>query len=120
MENLKEHPLYRKHTLDTVMSSLWEFYRKKFLVLFITSFILSVTTHLLMLNFNLTELQNFTDPMEVLEIGQGGINVIDLANIYSCPFIATQDLGTVHADFSFTVNGRFDNSDLRGCNLMIV
>ena len=64
--------------------------------------------------------RNINDPMEVLEIGQGGINVIDLANIYSCPFIATQDLGTVHADFSFTVNGRFDNSDLRGCNLMIV
>lgn len=64
--------------------------------------------------------RNINDPMEVQESGQGGINVIDLANIYSCPFIATQDLGTVHSDFSFTVNGRFDNSDLRGCNLMVV
>ena len=86
MENLKEHPLYRKHTLDTVMSSLWEFYRKKFLVLFITSFILSVTTHLLMLNFNLTELQNFTDPMEVLEKVRGMILPIAIISVISLYF----------------------------------
>lgn len=48
----------------------------------------------------------------------GGINVIDLANINSCSFIATQDLGRVNADGSFEVIGRFDNSDIRGCNLM--
>lgn len=50
----------------------------------------------------------------------GGINVIDLANIYSCSFIATQDLGTVYPDGSFEVKGRFDNSDIRGCNLMVL
>ncbi|TMU55447.1 acyl transferase [Flagellimonas algicola] len=48
----------------------------------------------------------------------GGINVIDLANINSCSFIATQDLGKTYADGSFEVLGRFDHSDIRGCNLM--
>ena len=50
----------------------------------------------------------------------GGINVIDLANINSCSFIATQDLGRVYADSTFEVIGRFDNSDIRGCNLMVL
>ncbi|MCF6350737.1 MAG: acyl transferase [Flavobacteriaceae bacterium] len=48
----------------------------------------------------------------------GGINIIDLANINSCSFIATQDLGKSFKDKSFEVLGRFDNSDIRGCNLM--
>jgi hypothetical protein len=60
------------------------------------------------------------DPMTELGINQtGGINVIDLANINSCSFIATQDLGKVYNDGSFEVLGRFDNSDIRGCNLLI-
>jgi phenylacetate-coenzyme A ligase PaaK-like adenylate-forming protein len=50
----------------------------------------------------------------------GGINVIDLANINSCSFIATQDLGKKYADNSFEVLGRFDHSDIRGCNLMVL
>lgn len=50
----------------------------------------------------------------------GGINVIDLANYNSCSFIATQDLGRVHKNGSFEIIGRFDNSDIRGCNLMIL
>ena len=50
----------------------------------------------------------------------GGINVIDLANIYSCSFIATQDLGKTFEDGTFEVMGRFDSSDVRGCNLMIL
>ena len=50
----------------------------------------------------------------------GGINVIDLANINSCSFIATQDLGKKYPNHSFEVLGRFDNSDIRGCNLMVV
>jgi phenylacetate-coenzyme A ligase PaaK-like adenylate-forming protein len=49
----------------------------------------------------------------------GGVNIIDLANLYSCSFISTSDLGKTHADGSFEILGRFDNSDLRGCNLMI-
>lgn len=50
----------------------------------------------------------------------GGLNVIDLANINSCSFIATQDLGKVYSDQSFEILGRFDHSDIRGCNLMIL
>jgi phenylacetate-coenzyme A ligase PaaK-like adenylate-forming protein len=50
----------------------------------------------------------------------GGLNVIDLANYNSCSFIATQDLGKVHKDGRFEVLGRFDHSDIRGCNLMVV
>lgn len=50
----------------------------------------------------------------------GGINVIDLANINSCSFIATQDLGKVHLNESFEIIGRFDTSDIRGCNLMVL
>jgi len=51
---------------------------------------------------------------------KGGINIIDLANVYSCSFIATQDLGKTHPNNSFEVLGRFDASDIRGCNLMVI
>jgi len=50
----------------------------------------------------------------------GGINIIDLANYNSCSFIASQDLGKVHENETFEVLGRFDNSDIRGCNLMVL
>jgi phenylacetate-coenzyme A ligase PaaK-like adenylate-forming protein len=50
----------------------------------------------------------------------GGINIIDLANINSCSFIATQDLGRAYKNGTFEVIGRFDNSDIRGCNLMVL
>ncbi|MFZ4106879.1 acyl transferase [Flavobacterium sp.] len=50
----------------------------------------------------------------------GGINIIDLANFNSCSFIATQDLGKKYTNNSFEVLGRFDNSDIRGCNLMVL
>lgn len=60
------------------------------------------------------------DPFTLVETGKtGGVNIIDLANINSCSFIATQDLGRVYADGSFEILGRFDNSDIRGCNLLI-
>lgn len=65
-------------------------------------------------------IRDANDPFCLLPSGQtGGINVIDLANLYSCSFIATQDLGKVHPDQSFEVLGRFDNSDIRGCNLLV-
>ena len=61
------------------------------------------------------------DPLTTETFGKiGGINIIDLANIYSCSFIATQDLGRVYKDGSFEVLGRFDHSDVRGCNLMVL
>lgn len=50
----------------------------------------------------------------------GAINIIDLANVYSCSFIATDDAGKLHADDSFEVLGRLDNSDIRGCSLMMM
>lgn len=50
----------------------------------------------------------------------GALNIIDLANINSCAFIATQDLGKIHSNNTFEVIGRFDNSDIRGCNLMVL
>lgn len=61
------------------------------------------------------------DALTYLENGKsGGINVIDLANFNSCSFIATQDLGRKKSNTSFEVLGRFDNSDIRGCNLMVL
>jgi phenylacetate-coenzyme A ligase PaaK-like adenylate-forming protein len=61
------------------------------------------------------------DALTIQPFGKtGGINIIDLANINSCAFIATQDLGKIHDDNTFEVIGRFDNSDIRGCNLMVL
>ncbi len=61
------------------------------------------------------------DALSIVDSGKtGGINVIDLANINSCSFIATQDLGKKYPNNSFEILGRFDNSDIRGCNLMVV
>lgn len=58
------------------------------------------------------------DPLEVRAAGPGILNVIDLANLYSCAFIATDDAGRVGQDGSFEVLGRVDGSDLRGCSLL--
>ncbi|MBQ0117311.1 MAG: acyl transferase [Flavobacterium sp.] len=61
------------------------------------------------------------DPFTYLTAGKtGGVNVIDLANYNSCSFIATQDLGKKYQDHSFEILGRFDHSDIRGCNLMVL
>jgi len=61
------------------------------------------------------------DALTIQESGKtGGLNIIDLANVNSCSFIATQDLGRTNNDGSFEVIGRFDNSDIRGCNLMVL
>ncbi len=65
-------------------------------------------------------LRDITDPFSYEKHGKtGGINVVDLANIESCSFIQTMDLGTITRKGAFKVTGRFDTSDLRGCNLMI-
>jgi hypothetical protein len=63
--------------------------------------------------------REMNDPLSLSEIGKsGGINIIDLANINSCSFIATQDMGKCDEDGMFEISGRFDNSDTRGCNLL--
>ena len=66
-------------------------------------------------------IRDVNDPLTLLMPGKtGGINIIDLANLDSCCFIATQDLGKAYKDGPFEVVGRFDNSDVRGCNLMVL
>lgn len=66
-------------------------------------------------------IRDINDPLSLISEGKtGGINIIDLANIYSCSFIATQDLGKRNSDGSFEIMGRYDSSDVRGCNLMVV
>ncbi|HVI49090.1 MAG TPA: hypothetical protein VM802_29760 [Chitinophaga sp.] len=65
-------------------------------------------------------LRDENDPFQLTTGKAAGVlNVIDLANIYSCAFIATEDIGKIHADGSFEVLGRLDNSALRGCSLMV-
>jgi len=66
------------------------------------------------------KIRDVNDPFNFVNTGKtGGINVIDFANLYSCSFIETKDLGKAYADGSFEILGRFDNSDVRGCNLLI-
>jgi hypothetical protein len=60
------------------------------------------------------------DPTAIKEVGRGVLHIIDLANIYSCSFIATEDIGEVFEDGSFTVLGRLDASARRGCSLLVV
>ena len=65
-------------------------------------------------------IRDINDPLSIIGNNKtGGVNIIDLANIYSCPFIATQDLGKTFDNGSFAVLGRFDESDVRGCNLLV-
>ncbi|WP_299708280.1 acyl transferase [uncultured Pontibacter sp.] len=65
-------------------------------------------------------LRDLNDPFDIRpDMRSGGINVIDLANVDSCAFIETKDIGRMHQDGTFEVLGRFDNSDIRGCNLLI-
>ena len=66
-------------------------------------------------------IRDINDPFSILSKEEnGGINIIDLGNLYSCSFIATQDLGKKISNDSFEVLGRFGNADIRGCNLMVV
>jgi hypothetical protein len=64
-------------------------------------------------------IRDVNDPYEFIENGKtGGVNIIDLANLYSCAFISTQDLGKINQN-QLQLMGRFDHSDIRGCNLLI-
>lgn len=66
-------------------------------------------------------IRDVNDPIAILEEGQtGGVNIIDLANVHSCAFIETQDMGRKLSSDTFEILGRFDNSDIRGCSLMTV
>ncbi len=63
--------------------------------------------------------RDLSDPFDVRASGRGGLNITDLANLSSCAFIQTQDVGTVAADGGFTVDGRIARADIRGCNLLV-
>ncbi len=67
------------------------------------------------------KLRDPADPLSKVKEGKtGGMDIVDLANLDSCAFVATQDLGRLRTDTTFEVLGRFDDSDIRGCNLMVV
>ncbi len=64
--------------------------------------------------------RDITDPLKLIRNGKlGAINVMDLANIDTCSFIATDDIGKAHRDYTFSILGRLDASDRRGCNLLV-
>ena len=64
--------------------------------------------------------RDVNDPLDVrFEAGRGGLNIIDLANYYSCSFLQTEDVARRYADGSFEVEGRIDHSEIRGCNLLV-
>ena len=64
--------------------------------------------------------RDIKDPLSIIGNNKpGAINIIDLANIYSCPFIATEDMGETFENGLFKITGRLRNSDIRGCNLLI-
>ena len=64
-------------------------------------------------------IKDFNDPLKVKRKGRGFLNIIDLANKYSCPFISTEDVGEVYENGNFKLFGRGSDADLRGCNLML-
>lgn len=64
--------------------------------------------------------RDVNDPRDIrFAAGRGGLNIIDLANYYSCAFLQTEDVGRLYADGSFEVEGRIDHSEIRGCNLLV-
>ena len=72
-------------------------------------------------NFMQVLIRDLHNPFRFLPIGiSGGINIIDLANVDTCAFIETKDIGKLHANNTFEVLGRFDNADIRGCNLLVL
>ena len=64
--------------------------------------------------------RDINDPLDVTATGTGCLNIVDLANIHSCSFIATEDIGNIRPDGTFEVLGRMDHSALRGCSLMAI
>ena len=64
-------------------------------------------------------IKDFNDPLKVKIHGRGFLNIIDLANKYSCPFISTEDVGEVYENGNFKLFGRGSDAELRGCNLML-
>jgi type III secretory pathway component EscU len=87
IDQFRNHPLYRKHTIDSAMSSLWEFYKKKFLALFIMSFVMSLVMQYASTFVNIKELKAVTDPMVMLEILKGYLVPIVIISLVNLLFI---------------------------------
>jgi hypothetical protein len=104
MEEIKNHPLYRIHNIDSVMSSLWQFYKKRFVVLMIASFIMSLGIQLLSLNFDLKGLQSITDPMEMLEKMKGMIMPMLLISLASLLFTVILQYYVIYSPVDDNVN----------------
>ena len=65
-------------------------------------------------------MRDVNNPLRILPAGsRGAVDIIDLANVGSCAFIATQDVGSLFDDGSFTIEGRLSGADIRGCNLLV-
>ena len=86
MDQLRNHPLYQKHNIDSAMNSLWEFYKKNFLVLFVVSFVMSLAMQYLSTFVNMKDLQSVTDPMEIFEKLKGYIWPMILVSLVSLFF----------------------------------
>jgi hypothetical protein len=86
MEQISSHPLYRKHNIDSAMNSLWEFYKKKFLSLFIMSFVMSLVIQYASTLVNIGELSSTTDPMVLLEKIKGFLLPILLISLINLLF----------------------------------
>jgi len=100
--NLKVQEIYSEYSMSELTSQAYSFSNGKF---FTPPWLKVIITEI-------------NDYKKILNKGSGLINIIDLANIYSCPFIATKDIGFINDDGSFEVLGRFDHSDIRGCSLL--
>ena len=66
MQEFKNHPLYQRHNIDSAMNSVWDFYKKNFVVLFIISLVMSLVVQYISRNINTADLQGITDPMEMI------------------------------------------------------
>jgi len=86
MEQINNHPLYRRHNIDSAMSSLWEFYKARFLALFIISFVMSLVIQYASTMVNFKELQTITDPLQMLEAIKGFIGPILLISLINLLF----------------------------------
>ncbi len=86
MDQLRNHPLYQKHTIDSAMNSLWGFYKKNFLTLFLTSFVMSLIIQYISSRLNINDLQNIKDPKEILEKVKEFIWPIVLLSLVSLVF----------------------------------
>ena len=104
MENLSHHPLYRRHNLDSAMSSLWDFYRKRFLVLFVSAFIMSLITQYLSTIINFSDLAYMTDPYEMLARIKDFIWPIILISLANLLFTTILQYYVIYSPIDETVN----------------